>query len=70
MEALESNKYLTNRAYKKHVDELQSTLKAINKAKKVGKLGYFQVSQRVGSDGALRPSISVLEFGASIRVGN
>ena len=52
----------------KHRRDLKETLNAIEKAQKNKTLKYIQVSQRLTSDGSLRPRINVIEFGPSMLV--
>ena len=51
-----------------HARDLKNTLKAIEKAQKNKTLKYIQVSQRLTTDGSLRPRINVIEFGPSMLV--
>jgi len=48
--------------FKKHVEQLQETMEAIENATE---LRYFQVSQRFDGKGSLKPLIELIEFGAS-----
>jgi protein-tyrosine-phosphatase len=59
---LRDPRYGTDPGFTAQIDELNETVEALTAARRAGRLHYAQVSQRVDSQGRLRPEIDVTPF--------